>query len=122
MNKKDIIQTLGISMAMVMVIIGLIYKFEFSIMYLSNSIFVVGIILFFIGLISVTGANEIFESFKYTTKKIFARDTTKVFKTFGEYKEHKNLLAKNKYSNNKEKIRLILGGIYLIIGIIMGYI
>ncbi len=121
MTKNDVVNHLAISMAIILGIIGLIYKFDFSIMYISNSVFAVGIFLFFIGVISITGATQIFEGCKYTKRKISTKDSMKEFKTFGEYKEYKKLSTPHESNKDKAKIRLALGGVYLIISVIMSY-
>ncbi len=121
MNKDSILKTLGVSIAMIIGILGLVYKFEFTIMYLADSIFCTGLVVFFIGIIFITGANKIFESTKYTTKKIFTRDDTKGFKTFGEYKEYKDLSSSKKTKEYKGMSSVVLGSIYIVIGLVLSF-
>lgn len=53
---------------------------------ISDSLFVVGIFMFFIGLIAVMGAGGIFKGFSYTFKNIFRRSQMKS-KTYFDYSQ-----------------------------------
>ncbi len=54
---------------------------------ISDSFFVVGIFMFFIGLIGTTGAGSIFRGFSYTFKSVFKRRT--VAKSYFEDSQQK---------------------------------
>ena len=59
------------------VIWGFVYRFEFKVDIISNSIFIVNVIVFLIALIIHLGATRIFISLGYTTKYIFNYKKTK---------------------------------------------
>ncbi len=95
-----------------------VYDFVFLPIYVANVLFVVGSIVFFFGLILVTGAMEVFESSIFLTKKVFSKDNSKpYFKTFADYKEFHKI--KNAHEPKKTNIPLIVGIVYIVISLII---
>ncbi|MFA5526649.1 MAG: DUF3899 domain-containing protein [Acholeplasmataceae bacterium] len=67
----------------------LIYRLEFSIMTLSNVLFVVGIIVFLPSVIAMTSAYRIFQSMKYVFRVIVSPSFKQMFPTFKDYQTEK---------------------------------
>lgn len=118
---KNSIYTIAVSMVLMILLMWRIYDFDMSLINVSNVIFVIGIVLFFTGLVSVTGASEVFDSSKYLTQKIFSRKNEQTFKTFKDYKAYKQVKCLGKYGKYKGLNRLILGGVYIIASLIIGF-
>ena len=88
-----------------------IYDFRISLMNISNVIFLMGVFFFFPGLISATGASQVFDSSLYLTRKTFAKNSENDFKTFNDYKEYKRLKRANTPIKSRGSTILILGGV-----------
>lgn len=87
---RPLIIILGIALASTL-IFWLVYDFEFRKDYISNSIFVISISVFFISLIMHTGATRLFLGISYTSKTwINSKKTREEYPTFREYFEEKS--------------------------------
>lgn len=118
---KNLLYTIAVSIGLMILLMWGIYDFDMSLMNLSNVIFVIGIILFFLGLISVTGAIQVFGSSQYLTRKTFSRKGKHDFKTFKDYRDYKQLKNAGKAKNGKGLNRLLLGSVYIIASLIIGF-
>lgn len=98
----------------------LLYNNPFTIEFISNILFVVGIVTFFPSLIAVTGAIQVTHGLRYVLRNLFDWNYRKEVKNFNEYKARKELKKENKSTVYIEL--LIIGIIFIIAGIIVsGY-
>lgn len=103
MNRKKFTKYYFISLLVLsflsLLLLGLLYRFEFSLENISNSLFIINIIVFSVGLIFQTGATRTFMSMSYTMKTWFKRKETKEnYENFHDYynqheKQHKKNIA-----------------------------
>lgn len=110
--------TVFISIVIMGLLIVFVYDYDIRPIHLSDIFFFVGIILFFPGLISMTGAMEVFVSSQYLLSKYFSRNIKDHhhFKSLAEYKEFKESRKKGR----KGLEMLTVGLVYIIISIILG--
>jgi len=73
---------LSISAAVLIVVVA--FEQNFSIRYVSDAMFIVGLVMFFLGIIMMTGAAGIFIAAGYTFKSFFSRKR-KTHASFYEY-------------------------------------
>lgn len=120
MSTKKVSSTIAISIAIMLILMGLIYDFHITLMNVSNVLFLMGVFYFFPGLIVVSGAGSIFDSAGYLTRRMFLRNSKRYFKSFNEYKEYKHI--KNISSNMKGRGAniLLVGGLYIVISVAIG--
>lgn len=119
MELKRVIYTVAVSIPIMMISFFLIYGMDLSVMHLSNVIFLMGMFFFFPGVISVTGAMEVFESSGYLTRKVFGKNSENDFKTLGEYKAYKKLNKQQSSIKGRGYTLLIVGGAYIILSLVM---
>ena len=104
--KKFLITTgtaLGISLGIHLIAFGR----EFTTRSISDTVFIVGIMMFFISLTSITGAGKIFTTFGYAIRSVFGR----------QHKKYDNLYD---YHQAKDKNRIGSYGLPMfLIGVIM---
>lgn len=122
MRIKSFLYPIGLSIIIMILLMFFIYDFRISLMNISNVIFLMGVFFFFPGLISTTGASQVFDSSLYLTRKTFAKNSENDFKTFNDYKEYKRLKRANAPIKSRGSTILILGGVYIIISLIIGFI
>ncbi len=67
----------------------LVYHFNFTTESISNSLFVIGVILFFTSLIALSGSYEIFHGIRYSLQALYRKDFRSNYPTFLEYKTEK---------------------------------
>lgn len=121
MGIKRLFYAIAVSIVIMILLMFLIYDFEISWMNLSNVIFLMGVLFFFPGLMSVTGASQVFHGSSYLSRKIFARSSENCFKTFNDYKEYKRLKHVNTTMKGRGLGILILGGVYVIVSLVIGF-
>lgn len=74
----------------------IIYKFEFRNDYISNSIFITNILIFFASLGINVGAGNVFNPLNYAIRKIFTRpNKSETPMTYADYVEEKKKDVKN---------------------------
>lgn len=122
MKIKEFLYPIAVSIVIMILLMFFLYDFQISLMNISNVIFFIGMFFFFPGLISVTGASQIFDSSRYLTRKTFATNSENDFKTFNDYKEYKRLKRVNNPIKSRGLTILILGGAYIVISLIIGFI
>lgn len=124
MTIKRILKVIGLSILIMIILMYLIYSFDVTLMNLSNVFFFTGIIYFFLGLIVVTGATEVFNSIGYLTRRMFLKPKgdAAYFKSFADYMEYKNTQNLGIKIKNKGFDVLIIGAIYIVLSIIIGMI
>lgn len=122
MRIKSFLYPIVVSIVIMILLMFFIYDFSISLMNISNVIFFMGVFFFFPGLISVTGAGQIFDSSRYLTRRFFTKNSESYFKTFNDYKEYKRLKNVNTPMKSRGLTILILGGVYIIISLIIGFI
>ncbi len=110
--------TIFISVVVVGLLIVFVYDYDIRLMHLSDIFFFVGVVLFFPGLISVTGAMEVFSSSQYLFSKYFSRNIKDHhhFNSLAEYKEFKKITSRK---GRKGIEMLTVGLVYIIISIIL---
>lgn len=121
---KKSIPIVGISVLIMFLLIGIIYRFEFTWLYVSNVVFFTGFGLFIPGVIITTDAAKIFDSSAYLMRKIFtnpkrARDELQSLEDFLIYRD-----SENKQLNLKKTgwLLLFLGVLYILIAVVIGTI
>lgn len=105
-------------------LVGLLYcryGFEISLMSISNSLFIVGIIVFLFGLIIASNAGQIFSSGDYIIRKSFLsnKKSNKFFKTYKDYLLYKSNKRNQNNTASKGLFLLIIGGVFLIISFLL---
>ncbi len=112
--------TVFISVVIMGFLVVFVYDYDLRPVHLSDIFFFVGVILFFPGLISMTGALEVFVSSQYLFSKYFSRNIKDHhhFKSLAEYKEFKELSSRKKGRKGLEM--LTVGLVYIIISMIIG--
>ncbi len=88
MTPKNAIITLAGGSILTTLIMWLAYDFNFLPIHVSNAMFVTGVVLFFLGIIKISGATSIFESTSFAAKKMAGKTQ---FKTFQEYQANERL-------------------------------
>lgn len=121
MGIKRFLCAIAVSIVSIILLMFLIYDFEMSWMNLSNAIFLVGVFFFFPGLISVTGAGQVFYGSGYLSRKIFTKRSENCFKTFNDYKEYRRFKHANTTVKGRGLGLLILGGMYVIVSLAIGF-
>lgn len=122
MNIKKFLYTIIISIFIMLVLMGLIYDFNITLMNISNIFFVVGVAYFFPGIIVLSGAGSVFDSARYLTKKMFTRENKQYFKSFNDYKEYKQIKNASRNIKGRGTSVLLIGGVYIIISVAIGVI
>lgn len=118
---KSLLQTLGLSCILFCLLMLILYSFQMSLLNVSNSLFIVGILMFFPAFISVTGASKVFESSHYLTHKVFAKKGEETFKSLEDYKHYRETKNKKTHVKNKSIERLIMGIIYIVASVVIGF-
>lgn len=110
--------TIFVSVVVVGLLVVFVYDYDIRPMHLSDIFFFVGIVFFFPGLVSMTGALDVFVSSQYLFSKYFSRNTKDHhhFKSLAEYKEFKNITSRK---GRKGLEMLTVGVVYIIISIIL---
>lgn len=75
----------------------ILYENRFSYESVSNSMFVVGIVMFFLSLIVITGAGNLFQTLTYGFKYLFRRKTAP-YKSYYDYVEERKNRPKTHYA------------------------
>lgn len=122
MNIRKLLSTIIISIFIMIVLMGLVYDFNITIMNISNILFFVGVAYFFPGIIVISGAGSIFDSSGYLTRRIFLRENKQYFKSFNDYKEYKKIKNASRNINGRGTSVLIIGGVYIGLSLAIGVI
>jgi uncharacterized ion transporter superfamily protein YfcC len=107
---KRILYPLGISLTLVFIIHLTLFDNSYTLKDMSNAFFVVGLIMFLVGLMAVTDASKIFMIFVYSVKQT-RRQHRKTYPTYYDYAKERE---KEKMIPYALEI-LIIGIIYLIV-------
>lgn len=67
-----------------------VYQFDFSIINISNALFVVGIILLLPSLIALTSAYKVFQGFGYSVRVFLSPQFRQKYPALSDYKNDKN--------------------------------
>jgi len=110
---KKILLDLIVGSILVLIIIFAFYNGDFSKLNLANTFFVVGLILFSAGLLTVTNASKIFRGFTFVFKKMFTRKVEGM--EFYEYVQMKDD-ARERYDGFP---LLISGVIFIVVNFII---
>lgn len=78
---------LFIAIAFLLIVHQMAFDFTMTYRKVSDSFFIVGLTMFFLGIIFTTNAVDIFKGIGYTTKRLFTKQ--EVEKTFYEYIQNK---------------------------------
>ena len=92
-NFRIILIFLGVLVAS-LVIHLLVYKVDFTYESMSNSMFVIGTILFLSSLVVLSGSYEIFHGIRYSLQALYRKDFRSQYPTFLEYKTEKTVKYK----------------------------
>ncbi len=90
MSKRQIGYRIAVSLLVFSGILFFTYDTQAFWMNCSNAFFVVGIIYFFPGILTLTHATEIFESMGYLGRKVLERDVNGGFKSYAAYQAYKD--------------------------------
>jgi len=93
----------------------LVYQSDFTYANISNSLFVVSIILFLPSIVAMTGAYQLFHGFRYVVKVFVSPSFRRNYPNFREYKEERQTEIKTTFF----KELLIASFIILIASIIL---
>jgi len=88
----NLVRTLLVTLGLLLVSLAiqlLVYSTTFTYESASNSLFVVGVLLFLPSLVVVTGAYEVFYGFRYSMSVLFRKDFRSHYPRFIEYKNEK---------------------------------
>ncbi len=112
---KSIIRTLSISLSIVMIIILTLYRSSFTFLNISNAFFMVGIIVFFVYLTSLTRANNILHSSSYFIKSLFRKSDAHSM-NYAQYKEYHP--SKSVDSAN-QAVKMSIGLVFVIVAFVL---
>ncbi|OOO00249.1 MAG: hypothetical protein ATN35_08405 [Epulopiscium sp. Nele67-Bin004] len=110
-----------ITLVLVMMIMYFAYDFNFHMIYVSNAFFVTGALLFFPGLVMVSGAEKLFETVKYHTKKFSRRTNPNDFKTIDQYREYQRIRQEMKPKDHVGMDIFVIGVAYIMISFLMSW-
>lgn len=113
---KQFIKTIIVSLILIFLAHYFIFDFEFTEDAISNAIFLVGIMMFFLGLMLITNAPRIFMIFTYSVKQVFSRKNFP-YKSFYDYYAEKEKDPVTPYAVPI----LVMSIIYLGISLILAY-
>lgn len=103
------ILSLGFLLLISVVLFAILYKFEFRYIYISNSLFIPNIIIFFISIGVNLGAGNIFSPLNYTFNKFFnLKKTKQLYDSYADYIEHKRKDIKNYWYITLANLSLML--------------
>ena len=124
MYPKRLLFIIALSVTIMLLLMYLIYDFDMNLMNLSNIFFFIGIACFFLGLIIVSGATDIFYSSRYLARRMFFKDkgNGNYFKTFSDYKEYKDINNLKYNTKGKGVDILLVGVVYIIISLLISTI
>lgn len=121
MNRRQIGYRVGMS---ILLFIGMFYfTYDAQAVWLncSNALFVVGILYFFPGLLTLTHATEVFQTMGYLGKKVFARDINGGFKSYSAYQTYKDSKRMGQDQGQSGKILMGVGTFYIVLSVLVSY-
>lgn len=75
--------------------IGIAYQWSFTWIHIADITFVIGIVMFFPALIVSIGANQLFNGFNYSIKKIFSNDFRHRYQSYSDFLDDKQMDEKS---------------------------
>lgn len=122
MQKKNVLLSIGISALSFSLLVFWLYEGRFTWMSVSNILFLLGLIFFFLGLIIATNATRIFSSGDYILRKSFtsAKKMEHFFKSYHEYLVYKQEKRIRNKTTGLGIFLLSLGAFYILSSILIG--
>lgn len=114
---KSYLKTAVVTLILAFLLHLIVHRLKFTIKSLSDVIFFVGIMTFFIGITSISGANRVFITLGYSFRSVFGRQH-KHHENFYEYTQAKD---KKKYASYGPPM-IIIGIIMVMISLFLAYL
>lgn len=114
---KSYLKSMGLLLVVSFLIFLLIYDMEFQNRYISNALFIPNILVFFVSLGINVGSFNIFNSFKYTFKKLVNPKKTKE-----EYENYSDYLEQKEQEEKKYWFLTVATITWLIVSLLFAYI
>jgi len=120
------IKKTAIGVLVSLVIMFVLYRWfdgaSISINPLSDAIFFTGVIYFFPGLVSLTGAGRVFTGFDYAARKMFSgmKKDKKFFDSYYDFKIYKESKRLREGEDHSGLTMLVLGILYIAIAYALG--
>lgn len=116
MIKRILIFT-GVYLLLLFLFHTLFYQFDYTLESASDSLFYIGIVSLFSGLVAVTNAQNVFIGFRYFVVQLFKRKSDPDKVTYAEYKDLK-MHTKFTYVS---VVILIVGAVFVAASLILGF-
>ncbi len=112
---KKLMITFIISALLIYAILYTRYDSEFEVINILDSIFIVGMVMFFSGIIIATNITQVFQGFTYTLKNVFKKQPKHL-----SYYDYKNANERERDVTTGIPL-LLIGGLYFFGTIIISY-
>jgi hypothetical protein len=114
---KRYLNTIAIALVLAYILHIIVYRFSYTLKTVSDVLFFVGILMFFISLLSISGANKVFITLGYSFRSIFGRQHKK-YDNLYDYTQAKDKKKLGKYGNPM----IFVGIIMVIASLILAYL
>ena len=114
---KTIVRTLSISLSIAMIILLTLEGRTFTYLSISNAFFMVGVVIFFVYLTSLTRASNILHSSSYFIKALFRKSDAHTM----NYSQYKAYHPPKQVDSANQAVKMSIGLVYIIIAFVLTF-